>query len=94
MKGSDLFGIFTNNHVIPSEEEARKAGVTFGFEEPGERETMGLDPDLMFRTNEVSFFNIFILPVLNHSHERFAMYVNCLGFEVHTYANRLDYLYK
>ena len=55
VKGSDLLGVFTCNHVIPSKEMARKATVTFGFEEEGKGTTIRLEPDVMFHTNNVSF---------------------------------------
>ena len=63
VKGSDLLGVFTNNHVIPSKEVAHKAEVMFGFEEEGKGTTIKLKPDVMFHTNKVSYFNIFILSV-------------------------------
>ena len=54
VKGSDLLGVFTNNHVISSKGVARKAEVTFGFEEQGKGATIGLEPDVMFYTNKVT----------------------------------------
>ena len=59
----DVYGIFTNNHVIPSEEMARKAEVTFGFDAEEKGAKTGLRPDKIFKTNKVRFFNIFVVCV-------------------------------
>ena len=63
---SDVYGVFTNNHVIPSEEMAREAEVTFGFDVAEKGATIRLRPDEIFHTNKVRFFNIFSLYVFNH----------------------------
>ena len=55
VKGSDLLGIFTPNHMISSKEMAHKAYVKFGFEEEEKGTTIRLEPDVMFYTNKVSF---------------------------------------
>ena len=66
VEDSDVYGVFTNNHVIPSEEMAREAEVTFGFDVAEKGATIRLRPDKIFRTNKVRFFNIFSLYVFNH----------------------------
>ena len=55
VKGSYLWGVFTNNHVIPSEEMARKTTAKFGFEDEGNGATVTLKPDFMFYTDKVSY---------------------------------------
>ena len=63
VKDKDVYGVFTNNHVIRSEEMARKAEVTFGFDAEEKGATTGLRPDKIFSTNKVRFFNIFVVCV-------------------------------
>ena len=65
-------GIFTCNHVVGSESEAKNAEVTFDFEgkNPGQSGVI-LRPDDVFRTHKVSFalsnllfFSCYVLVVL------------------------------
>nr|XP_058956750.1 uncharacterized protein y4fB-like [Pocillopora verrucosa] len=49
---SEIYGVVTNNHVLPSETDAKNAIVTFGYDRPGEGEKVKLKPKVMFRTEK------------------------------------------
>ena len=53
---SEIYGVVTNNHVLPSETYAKNAIVTFGYDRPGEGEKVKLKPKIMFRTEKVSTY--------------------------------------
>ena len=59
-----MYGIFTCNHVVGSELEAKNAEVIFDFEgaNPGQSSVI-LRPDDTFRTHKVSFAcsNLFVI---------------------------------
>ena len=50
----EIYGVFTNNHVLGSINEAEKAHATFGYEGSEEGQQVKLKPEKMFRTNKVS----------------------------------------
>ncbi|PFX22942.1 uncharacterized protein LOC111333589 [Stylophora pistillata] len=49
---AEVYGVFTNNHVLGTENEAEKAYATFGYEGSNKGEKVKLKPDIMFRTNK------------------------------------------
>jgi len=51
----DGYGVFTNNHVLGTVVEAENAVATFGFEGSSVGEKVKLRPEIMFRTQKVSF---------------------------------------
>ncbi len=51
----DVYGVFTNNHVLGTKAEAVNAKATFFYEGPRGGETIKLRPEIMFRTHKVSF---------------------------------------
>ncbi|KAL9968680.1 hypothetical protein ACROYT_G020798 [Oculina patagonica] len=48
----DVFGVFTNNHVLGTKAEAENAKATFFYEGPSGGETIKLRPEIMFRTHK------------------------------------------
>ena len=54
LQGSDVHGVFTNNHVLGSHYEAENASATFGYEDSTGGVKIKLRPQVMFRTNKVS----------------------------------------
>lgn len=50
----EIYGVFTNNHVLGSINDAEKAHATFGYEGSEEGQQVKLKPVKMFRTNKVS----------------------------------------
>lgn len=53
LQGSDVYGVFTNNHVLGSHYEAENASATFGYEDSTGGVKIKLRPEVMFRTNKV-----------------------------------------
>ena len=51
----DVFGVFTNHHVLGTVAEAEKAEATFGYEGASAGEKVKLRPKIVFRTQKVSF---------------------------------------
>ena len=51
----DVYGVFTNNHVLGTVAEAENADATFGYEGSSVGEKVKLRPEIMFRTQKVSF---------------------------------------
>ena len=49
-----IYGVVTNNHVLPLKSHAEKALVIFGYNQLGEGEKIKLKPEIKFRTEEVS----------------------------------------
>ncbi|XP_066029685.1 uncharacterized protein [Pocillopora verrucosa] len=47
-----IYGVVTNNHVLPLKSHAEKALVTFGYNQLGEGEKIKLKPEIKFRTKE------------------------------------------
>lgn len=54
LDGEDVYGVFTNNHVLASIAECENADAWFGYEEPGGGEKVKLRPKVIFRTDKVS----------------------------------------
>ena len=56
LEGSDvdIYGVFTNNHVLGSLCEAENASATFGYEGSSGGVKVKLRPEVIFRTNKVS----------------------------------------
>ena len=50
-----MFGVFTNNHVLATVAEAKNAEATFGYEGSSTGEKVKLRPEIIFRTQKVSF---------------------------------------
>ena len=66
LEGSgEVYGIFTNNHVLSSTSEADNAFATFGYEDASGGQKVKLRPEVIFRTNKVSL--IFLNSVLLYS---------------------------
>ena len=53
----EIFGIFTNNHVLNSIGEAENAFATFGYDDASGGQRVKLRPEVIFRTNKVSLFS-------------------------------------
>ena len=51
----EIFGVFTNNHVLNSTSEAENAFATFGYVDASGGQRVKLRPEVIFRTNKVSF---------------------------------------
>jgi len=52
LEGSDIYGVFTNNHVLGSVYEAENANATFGYEGSSGGVRVKLRPEVMFRTHK------------------------------------------
>ena len=50
----EVFGVFTNNHVLGSLSEAENAYATFGYEGSSGGQKIKLRPEVIFRTHRVS----------------------------------------
>ncbi|KAL9982460.1 hypothetical protein ACROYT_G004506 [Oculina patagonica] len=48
----DVYGVFTNNHVLGTKAEAENAKATFLYEGPRDGESIKLRPEIMFRTHK------------------------------------------
>ena len=54
LEGSDVYGVFTNNHVLGSLHEAENANATFCYEGSSNGVKVKLRPELIFKTHKVS----------------------------------------
>jgi hypothetical protein len=57
LDGSQKVVVVTNNHFVATEENASRVLATFKFEGNNEIKTIKLDPDIFFRTNQVTSMN-------------------------------------
>lgn len=84
---SEIYGVVTNNHVLPSETYAKNAIVTFGYEGSGEGEKVKLKPKIMFRTEKVS--TVCACDPMQISFEGFQNFVGLEGILQHATSWRL-----